>query len=185
MFHAKTALALIDTARAAAEAKFAGATGGKNADKVCVVALDLSSPPTVHALFSGAPGYQELTTLVAAGGDRSKAQQTITAKITEFLQREEGGSFTLEQINKHGFDRHGRGAMNCAEPKMYYLLKHQLNQTLRNWVLIPFNVGPDGQLVYNAPCMNCRRWVYRHFHALSGLIAQSQKGPEAFDNGGA
>ncbi len=175
------AYTLLDQAKAIAQAKFSADTGGRNKDKVCVVAMGIASSSDNYALFSGAPGYTELTELVRGGGDRNSAQQTITNKLTEFLRSESGGSFTPAQITNRGLDQHGRGAMNCAEPKMYYLLKEKKQLTVRNYVLIPFNLKGD-TLVYNAPCRNCRRWVYKHFHALSGLIAQSQKGPEAFED---
>ncbi|PTT90107.1 hypothetical protein DBR42_06665 [Pelomonas sp. HMWF004] len=182
MHHAKEGNSLFERAKAVARNKFDADTSGRNFDKVCAVALKIDSPEESHALFSGAPGYAELTDVVAQGGDKRKAQQTITAKITAFLRSESGGSFTNSQITNAAYDRHGRGAMNCAEPKLYYLLGQHENLTLRNWVLVPFNLrADDGALIYNAPCKNCRRWVYQHFHPMSGLLALAQQGPEAFE----
>lgn len=180
MQYAATANSLLEKARLLAQQKFAEDTSGRNQDKVCVVAISIADSDNAYALFSGAPGYSELTDLVRSGGDRKAAQQRITSTLTEFLQTEDGGSFSHTQITHTAYDLHGRGAMNCAEPKMYYLLKHHHQLSLRNWVLMPFNMS-GMSLVYNAPCKNCRRWVYRHFHPLSGLIAQSQKGPAAFE----
>ncbi|WKB55512.1 hypothetical protein [Eleftheria terrae] len=173
---------LLEQARGLALAKFNADQSGKNKDKVCAVAISVVDSSAHFELFSGAPGYGELTGIVMGGGaSKQSASQLITHKLTQFLGSEEGGGFSNEQITRHGYDAHGRGAMNCAEPKMYYLLKEHEAQTVRNWVVIPFNYTADQQLVYNAPCKNCRRWVYRHFHPLSGLIARAQKGPEAFE----
>jgi hypothetical protein len=181
MLHAQEVNTLLERARAIAAEKFSKDTSGRNADKVCVVALQIDARDQHYALFSGAPGFTELTNIVRNGGDKTQAANTITSKIKTFLASEDGGKFSETQITNTGYDAHGRGAMNCAEPKMYYLLKHHEQKTLRNWVIIPFNLNGDKAVVYNPPCKNCRRWVYKHFHPLSGLIAQSEKGPAAFE----
>ncbi len=172
---------LFERAQQIATAKFQSDTSGKNSDKVCVVAIQAGNMDNYHAIFSGAPGYTELTNIVSNGGNKKAAQERITNTIKEFLRSEEGGDFSDLQITDHGFDMHGRGAMNCAEPKIFYLLKHQLNLSLKTWVIVPFNKNETGIVIYNAPCKNCRRWVYKHFNFLSGLIAKQQKGADAFE----
>lgn len=168
---------LYDQAFSVAEDTFDTDTSGRNADKVCTVALNITSDEAV-ALFSGKPGFDKLVERV--GGNVKDAQRTITARLTEFLKSEAGGGFTAGQITHAGFDPHGRGAMNCAEPKVYYYLRYVKQVDLGTWVMIPFNKTPAG-LVYNPPCKNCRRWVYRHFHALSQTIAHGRAGVAAFE----
>lgn len=179
MSYAVTTRTLVAQARAIAALKFQNNSGSPNADKVCAVALDLTDPNKHYALFSGGPGFKELTSIVSNGGNTSDAKLIITSKLEAFLRSKEGGGFNNDQIKHKGHDLHGRGAMNCAEPKMYYLLRHQLNQSPRNWVLIPFNQNQT-QIVYNPPCKNCRRWVYRHFHYMSAWVARNQVGMNAF-----
>ncbi len=181
MLHAQEVNTLLGRARGIAADKFSADSSNRNVDKVCVVALKVDAHDDHRALFSGAPGYAELTDIVRGSGDKKEAQALITSRLTTFLRSDDGGKFSNDQIVRSGYDVHGRGAMNCAEPKMYYLLKHQENKVLRNWVLVPFNLDGNKVVVYNPPCKNCRRWVYRHFHPLSGLIAQSEKGPSAFE----
>ena len=149
-----------------------------NADKVCAVALHVADDSSV-ALFSGGPGYNALVKRI--GGNAGDAKRAITDTLTQFLRSEAGGGFTDQQINHHGLDQHGRGAMNCAEPKVFYYITAVKKSAAANWILIPFN-QTGGGLVYNPPCMNCRRWVYRHFHNLTQAVAQERGGPNAFIN---
>ena len=148
-----------------------------NADKVCAVALNIASDSSV-ALFSGAQGYNTLVKRI--GGIEQDTKRAITDVLTAFLKSEAGGEFTQKQIDQQGLDLHGRGAMNCAEPKVYYYISVVMRTVPGNWVIIPFNKTAAG-LVYNPPCKNCRRWVYRHFHTLSRDIAQSRGGATAFE----
>ncbi|RUL77567.1 hypothetical protein [Dyella choica] len=178
MSHVQTTSSLVAHARSIANLKFQNNSGSPNADKVCAVALDLSNLNNHYALFSGGPGFQELTSIVSNGSSPGAAKVTITSRLEAFLRSKAGGGFSDDQIKHKGYDPHGRGAMNCAEPKMYYLLRYQLNQSLRNWVLIPFNQN-QSQILYNPPCKNCRRWVYQHFHYLSAWVARNQAGMSA------
>ncbi|SDG32133.1 hypothetical protein SAMN05216603_101267 [Pseudomonas benzenivorans] len=173
---------LYDQAAELATQKFEENEKARNSDAVCVVAIHIPTGEH-HAFLSGALGYRELTSSLCStmAIDKAAAQQRITHAIQVFLQAEE---FSHEQIHQKGFDIHGRGAMNCAEPKMYFFLKEQLKHRIAEWVLVPFNWNAQGTgVVYNAPCQNCRRWVYKHFHAQSRQIAQERKGAAAFDLG--
>jgi len=167
---------LFELAQSAAEDTFSTDSSTGNADKVCAVALRIASDQTV-TYFSGGPGYNKLVARV--GGDRKDAQRAITDVITQFLMSAAGGGFTADQITHTAYADHGRGAMNCAEPKVWYHITRVMKQEADNWVLIPFNKLPDGQLVYNPPCRNCRRWVYGQFHALSRSIALAHGGAAA------
>lgn len=152
--------------------KFESNEKARRTDAVCAVAIHITDFSQCHAVFSGKLGYDELIGMLCPDGNRSeksKAGDMITNHIVQLLKDNE---FTKVQINSEGLDPHGRGAMNCAEPKIYFLLKY-LNKSLRNWVIIPFSWGSGGA-VYNPPCMNCRRWVYKHFHLQSALIALQQ-----------
>lgn len=172
---------LVKRARALAKAEFAksdqGDTSSRSAYKVCAVALDLTSNDSV-ALFSGNFGFKQLLQLPNIGRGRTG---DVTSGITTFLKSPGGGAFTEEQISKIAYAQHDRGAMNCAEPKVWFSLTDRKLST-RNWILIPF-AKQDGELVYSPPCENCRRWVYGHFHFLSKLIAASYGGPGALAPG--
>lgn len=173
---------LYGLAQSAAQDAFDTDDSGRNADKVCAVALHIAQDTTV-ALFSGKPGYDTLVErfVQKQGGTAAAARTSITSTLTAFLGSDAGGGFSQAQIRKHGFADHDRGAMNCAEPKVYFHIKHLLNGDPGNWVMIPFNKGPNG-LIYNPPCGNCREWVYGQFHALSRQIASSRGGPGATDS---
>jgi hypothetical protein len=172
---------LYEHARLVAQARFAADSDQGNADKVCAVALNIEGGEEV-SFFSGAPGYgQLLESVMGAGGmDKAKAQAAITGSITTFLGSDAGGGFTPDQIRSKGFDDHGRGAMNCAEPKVWYSIAKLRGLVTANWVVVPFNRSPGG-LQYNPPCLNCRRWVYGQFHGLTGMIAKSYGGPHALE----
>ncbi|MGN6528517.1 MAG: hypothetical protein ACTHL8_19175 [Burkholderiaceae bacterium] len=169
---------LVKRARAIAKAEFARSdrtsTSNRGAYKVCAVALDVTSDKSL-ALFSGGLGFKQLLKTPTGGGARKEGD--VTSGIKDFLKSSEGGEFTEDQISKIAYAQHGRGAMNCAEPKVWFDLTDSGHST-RNWVLIPF-AKPDGELVYSAPCENCRRWVYGQFHFLSKLIAASYGGGAA------
>jgi hypothetical protein len=169
---------LFELAHSAAEDVFDADTSAGNADKVCAVALSIVSDQTV-AYFSGAPGYTKLVERV--GGDRRDAQNAITGALTRFLQSDAGGGFTPTQIRHGAYADHGRGAMNCAEPKVFHHVTSVLRSDTRNWVMIPFNKLGGGGLVYNPPCRNCRRWVYGQFHDLSRVIALARGGAAALE----
>lgn len=170
---------LFDMAKDAAEDAFSSDDSGKNNDKVCAVALHISEDRTV-SFFSGSPGYAMLVDRFMAkkGGDVKNARNVITQGLTSFLKSPSGGGFTDKQIKNKGFADHDRGAMNCAEPKLYYYVKHVVEADPGNWVVIPFNLSAD-KLVYNPPCGNCREWVYGHFHALSKQIAKGYGGGDS------
>jgi len=163
---------LFDLAYSVARDSFDADSSKRSADKVCAVALNVAVDEAI-SLFSGKPGFDKL--VERKGGTPKDAKMEITAKITEFL-RDEG--FKDNEINQCGRDPHGRGAMNCAEPKVYYYLRHVKNVDPSHWVVVPFNKTDNG-LVYNPPCMNCRIWVYKHFHILSRTIAQGRAGDAA------
>lgn len=172
---------LYDLARSAAEDAFeADGSRQVNTDKVCAVALHVTDDVVV-TLFSGKPGYDKLVQrhVQMRGGSRGAAQTAITANLTAFLKSPDGGGFTDAQIRNKGFAPHGRGAMNCAEPKIFYYITTLRNMNAGNWVLVPFNEDADGNLIYNPPCGNCREWVYAHFHALSRRIAGDYGGQDA------
>jgi hypothetical protein len=168
---------LFDLAQSLAEDVFETDTSTGNADKVCAVALSILSDTSV-AFFSGAPGYTKLVERV--GGNKKDAQNAITGTLTNFLQSAAGGGFTPTQIRSAAYADHGRGAMNCAEPKVWYYIAKKLQSDPGNWVVIPFNKVGAG-LVYNPPCRNCRRWVYGQFHALSRTIALGRGGADALN----
>lgn len=167
---------LVRRARSMAKAEFAKA-GGNGYQGVCAVAIDLTSGAST-ALFSGGAGFRQLLAQPNVGNAR---KGDVTNKIKAFLKSPGGGAFTEEQINEIAYARHERGAMNCAEPKVWFQLT-DLGLSPRNWVLIPF-LEQDGGLAYSAPCENCRRWVYGQFHFLSKLIAASYGGPGALEPG--
>lgn len=169
---------LFELAHSAAEDLFDTDTSAGNADKVCAVALSIVSDQIV-AYFSGAPGYAKLVDRV--GGNRKDAQSAITGVITRFLQSAPGGGFTAPQIRDKAYAEHGRGAMNCAEPKVWYHIANVQRSDPGNWVMIPFNKLSSGGLVYNPPCRNCRRWVYGQFHDLSRVIALARGGAAALE----
>ncbi len=169
---------LFELAHAAAEDTFDTDTSAGNADKVCAVALSIVSDQTI-TYFSGAPGYGKLVERV--GGNKKDAQSAVTGAITRFLQSAQGGGFTATQIRNSAYAEHGRGAMNCAEPKVWYHVTQVLRLDPGNWVMIPFNKLADGGLVYNPPCRNCRRWVYGQFHELSRTIALARGGAGALE----
>jgi hypothetical protein len=159
---------LFEKAKSAAQDAFDTDDSGRNADKVCAVGIHIASDAVV-TMFSGSPGYKTLVDRYMqknATSTKSQAQQGITHTLTAFLKSEIGGGFTLEQINKEGIAAHGRGAMNCAEPKLYYYIRHIKNDKLEDWIIIPFNNSQAG-LVHNPPCGNCRSWAYRVFHPRS------------------
>ena len=167
---------LFDLAHDVAQDVFDLDSSGANADKVCAVALSITDDYSV-AYFSGAPGYAKLVERV--GGDKREARTTVTSALQQFLGSDQGGGFTSTQIMNSGYADHGRGAMNCAEPKVWYHLTAITRSRPANWVLIPFNRLGGGGLVYNPPCRNCRRWVYGQFHSLSRTIALARGGPGA------
>lgn len=162
-------------AKIIAEGEFATA-GTLHPGTVCVVAISLTKGRETRAMLSGSPGYKALRDHVADGGSIHEAGNRITGSVTRFLRSSEGGGFSPGQITgkEESFAVHGRGAMNCAEPKMRFLLAEHERRDLANWVLIPFIRQDGGDVViYWPPCRNCRRWVYRHFHALSARIARA------------
>jgi hypothetical protein len=168
---------LFAMAHDAAQDVFDTDTTAGNADKVCAVALNILADSSV-AFFSGAPGYARLVERL--GGNRRDAQATVTGALTNFLQSAAGGGFTPDQIRNRAYAEHGRGAVNCAEPKVWYYISAVLRSDPGNWVIIPFNKVGDG-LVYNPPCRNCRRWVYGQFHGLSRTIALGYGGADALN----
>jgi hypothetical protein len=170
---------LFELAQSAAEDTFDTDSSTGNADKVCAVALRIASDQTV-SYFSGGPGYNKLVARV--GGNKKDAQRAVTDVITQFLKSAPGGSFTQQQITHTAYADHGRGAMNCAEPKVWYHIRKVMEQDPADWVIVPFNkLAEGGGLVYNPPCRNCRRWVYGQFHTLSRTIALAYGGPTALD----
>lgn len=169
---------LFELAQSAAEDTFSTDSSAGNADKVCAVALRIASDQTV-TYFSGGPGYNKLVERV--GGNKKAAQRAVTDVITQFLKSPQGGGFTQDQITHTAYADHGRGAMNCAEPKVWYHVTKVMEQDAGNWVVIPFNKLADGNLVYNPPCRNCRRWVYGQFHTLSRTIALAYGGRASID----
>jgi hypothetical protein len=164
---------LVKRARALAKAEFAKTSSG-GALKVCAVALDLTSGDSV-ALFSGKFGFNQLLELPDIG-----KRDDVTSNIKKFLKSPGGGEFTEDQINKSAYAQ--QGAMNCAEPKVWFYLATYRNLSPRNWIMIPFAMQ-GGELVYSPPCENCRRWVYGNFHYLSRLTAASYGGPGALAPG--
>ncbi|VVT06033.1 conserved hypothetical protein [Erythrobacter sp. EC-HK427] len=167
-----------DQALAAAQAAYAGT---KVADStVCAVAIKADGSAKV-SLFSGKDGFKQLKTLRQSSrpvkGDIGAA---ITTELTNFLQTPGGGGFSTEQINKKGFDDHGRGAMNCAEPKVYNHIKMALENDPKEWVLLSFT-RENGVVKYWAPCRNCRRFAYQQFNNLSWLIAAKYGGVAALE----
>ncbi|PWR02382.1 hypothetical protein DKT77_12660 [Meridianimarinicoccus roseus] len=141
---------------------------GIGPDTTCAVAIHISGDPSV-VYFSGKVGYETLIKRV--GGSANAARDIINGQLNRFLASTEGGGFTMSQITKRGVAKHQRGAVNCAEPKVYFHIKHIKNADPRNYVLIPFRKDVGG-VSYNPPCENCARWVYGTFHARTNELSR-------------
>lgn len=144
-------------------------------DAVCVIAVKVTEPGEIEYAFSGGVGYTKLCDDL--GKNKKTDGHLITVAITDFLKSDAGSNFSDDQINRCGFDDHGRGAMNCAEPKMHHLIKTR-GLDPANWALIPFHQDSDKNVVYYPPCKNCRRWVYGVFHGISKTIARNRGGAD-------
>ncbi|MEO1494113.1 MAG: hypothetical protein AAFV19_18325 [Pseudomonadota bacterium] len=158
-----------------------------SASTVCAVGVKLAPGRQVEHVFSGRDGYKQVTDRVRTDDSKSEtraAQRRITDTLTSFLTDEDGGGFTPGQVTgrEAAYALHERGAMNCAEPKLLYIIRNHLSEDVGNWAVIPFYMEDGTTLMYSPPCRNCRRWVYKTFHSQTQSVA-TNRGPGDWNDG--